>query len=344
MAEVLTDERVAVVLRPFVRATTPLLDVLRQSDPFRLRGRFEDTAAEVQAEGAAPAGEATTGDDQPQRSSPHDAGAADGPGEGAGSAERAGAGDSAGAADGAGTTAGGAGVADGADADGGRAGTEHEPDKGPGLLQKMLRQLDGMRLPGSSTWDAMGVDERCDWWAQRVGRLVAVVAGLPRFGGALTSRLPIRNALGLAGQGLVLSAIAAEHGVTDHPTRVRLIAKVLLDRDLAEDVASGARGGAQAEEDAKTAELTEELDAAERSGGSRLKAVVRTVWRMARALWEIDSELDKRPQGRFYHEWLGNVPIVGVVGGYLGERSALRRIGKLGAKWLRAEGHAVTRR
>ncbi|MCX2733259.1 hypothetical protein OOZ19_23705 [Saccharopolyspora sp. NFXS83] len=330
MTEVVTDERVAVVLRPFVRASTPLLDVLRQSDPFRLRGRFEDTAADAEAEGAAPADEVVAGEQQPQRNSPHDADDADRvvarrPSASASPAIPAAPAPSASSARSA-------------------SSVEDEPDEGPGLLHKMLRQLDGMRLPGSSTWDAMGVDERCDWWAQRVGRLVAVVAGLPRFGGVLTSRLPIRNALGLAGQGLVLSAIAAEHGVTDHPTRVRLIAKVLLDRDLAEGVASGARGGAQAEEDAKTAELTEELDAAERSGGSRLKAVVRTVWRMARALWEIDSELDKRPQGRFYHEWLGNVPIVGVVGGYLGERSALRRIGKLGAKWLRAEGYAVTRR
>lgn len=332
MADVLTDERIAGVLRPFVRATTPLLDVLRQSDPLRLRGRFEATAAEAQAEGAAPAeppGEAAATPREPERAprnSPDDAvepDLADEP-DRADQSDRA--------------------QPDRADADEVRDATGDEPGTGPGLLHKLLRQLDGMRLPGSSTWDAMSVDERCGWWAQRVGRLVAVVAGLPRFGGALTSRLPIRNALGLAGQGLVLSAIAAEHGVTDHATRVRLIATVLLDRELADDVASGARGDAQAEEDAKTAELTEDLDAAERSEGSRLKAVVRTVWRMARALWEIDSELDKRPQGRFYHEWIGNVPIIGVVGGYLGERSALRRIGKLGAKWLRAEGYAVTRR
>ncbi|WP_243789872.1 hypothetical protein [Saccharopolyspora gloriosae] len=325
MAEVLTDERVAAVLRPFVRATTPLLDVLRQSDPLRLRGRFEDTAAAAQAEGAG----------EPDVEAAPDAGE---PGC-AGPPEKADASEGRATVDGNGgrDTAGRKDERESAD-------SGDESGNGPGLLHKLLRQLDGMRLPGSSTWDAMSVDQRCDWWAQRVGRLVAVVAGLPRFGGALTSRLPIRNALGLAGQGLVLSAIAAEHGATDHATRVRLIAKVLLERELAEDVASGARGGAQAEEDAKTAELTEELDAAERAGGSRLKAVVRTVWRMARALWEIDSELDKRPQGRFYHELIGNVPIIGVVGGYLGERSALRRIGKLGAKWLRAEGYTVTRR
>ena len=47
MAAVLTDERVAAVLRPFVRATSPVLDVLRESDPLRLRGRFEAAVAEA---------------------------------------------------------------------------------------------------------------------------------------------------------------------------------------------------------------------------------------------------------------------------------------------------------
>ncbi|MCA1192333.1 hypothetical protein [Saccharopolyspora sp. 6V] len=326
MAEVLTDERVAVVLRPFVRATTPLLEVLRESDPLRLRGRFADAAAGAEAADVVNAGTENAGVGNAGVGS---AGAesADAENETSSTAPRAPAPDES--------------------PESGPAAAEpsRTPDDSaadaPGVLHKLLRQLDGMRLPGSSTWDAMSVDERCDWWAQRVGRLVAVVAGLPRFGGALTSRLPIRNALGMAGQGLVLSAIAAEHGVADRATRVRLIAKVLLDRDLPPEVASGERGGAQAEEDAMTAELTEELDEARRTGGTRVRAVVRTVWRMARALWEIDSELDKRPQGRFYHEWIGNVPVVGVVGGYLGERSALRRIAKQGAKWLRADAHGA---
>jgi hypothetical protein len=135
---------------------------------------------------------------------------------------------------------------------------------------------------------------------------------------------------------LVLSAIAAEHGVHDRADRVRLLARVLFDRTLPPEVASGEVGGSAAEEDARTEELSGELDAARRERGRPTpKAVIRTVWRMARTLWEIDSELDKRPQGRFYHEWLSAVPVVGIVGGYLGERSALRRVAKRGAKWVR---------
>ncbi|MEU6266612.1 hypothetical protein [Saccharopolyspora shandongensis] len=249
MAEVLTDERIAAVLRPFVRATAPVLDALRESDPLRLRGRSGDLDAD-------------------------------------------------------------------------------------GVLQKVLRQLDGMQVPGSSAWDAMSIEQRCDWWASRVGRFLALVAGLPRFGGVITSRLPIRNALGITGQGLVLCAIAAEHGVTDQAVKVQLIAEVLLGRELSDELAAG-----RAEDDERVSELTEELDAARREHGRATpKAVVRTVWRMARALWEIDSELDKRPQGRLHHELLGSIPVVGVVGGYLGERSALRKVGRLGAQWLRRNG------
>ncbi|MCI2417698.1 hypothetical protein MOQ72_09685 [Saccharopolyspora sp. K220] len=249
MAEVLTDERIAAVLRPFVRATAPVLDALREADPLRLRGRADDLAAD-------------------------------------------------------------------------------------GALRKVLRQLDAMQVPGSSTWDAMSVEQRCDWWATRVGRFLALVAGLPRFGGVITSRLPIRNALGITGQSLVLCAIAAEHGVTDQAVKVQLIGAVLLDREISAELAAG-----HAEDDERVTELTEDIDASRREHGRPTpKALARTVWRMARALWEIDAELDKRPQGGFFHELLGNVPIVGVVGGYLGERSALRKVGRLGAEWLDRNG------
>ena len=252
MAEVLTDERVAAVLRPFVRAATPVLAALREADPVRLRGREIDAL-------------------------------------------------------------------------------------GDGAIHKLLRQLDSMQVPGSSTWDSMSVDERCDWWTLRVGRFLALAAGLPRFGGAITSRLPMRNALGITGQSLVLCAIAGEHGVTDSAVKVQLIAEVLLGRKISRELAAGSAGSA--EDDAHTQELTEDIDASKRKHGkATVKAVVRTVWRMARAVWEFDSELDKRPQGRLHHQLLGNLPVVGVVGGYLGERSALKRIGRKGAEWLHQNG------
>lgn len=262
-----TDERVASVLRPFVRATAPVLRALRESDPLRLRNWSRGGAAEP--------------------------------------------------------------------------GTSLEPRQPAregvlGVWDTIMRQLDSVLVPGSSAWNAMTVQQRCDWWVNRVGRFFALMTGLPRFGGAITSQLPIRNALGLTAQGLVLSAIAAEHGITSNTVRVQLIAKVLLKRNLSEAVASGRSAGTLDEEDAKAAELTQDIDASRQEHGiPTFRAVGTAVWRMARALWEIQSELDKRPQGNLFHEFIGLLPVVGIVGGYLGERSALRRISREGSKWIR---------
>jgi len=253
MSEVLTDERIATVLRPFVRATAPVLTTLRESDPLRLRV------------------------------------------------------------------------------------LRGEQDRPPRRYDWLLRRLDRMRLPGSTRWDAMTVRQRSDWWAHRIGRVVAVLAGVPSFGGAIASKLPVRDALGLAGQGLLLAAIAGEHGLRDEGEQVQLLSEVLLGRELPADVARGRLP----DEEERARELSGELDDA-RSGGGRppMRAVVRTVWRMARALWEIGSVLGDRTRGRFYHEALALLPVVGFAGGYLGERSALRRVARRGRRWLqRRQAH-----
>lgn len=250
MSEVLTDERIATVLRPFVRATAPVLTTLSESDPLGLRRRLHG---------------------------------------------------------------------------------EHE--RPPRRCDRLLHRLDRMRLPGSARWDAMTPRQRGEWWHRRVGRLVAVLAGVPSFGGAIASKLPVRDALGLAGQGLLLVAIAGEHGLTDRGEQVQLLASVLLGRELPAHLAHGRT----ADEDERTRELSGELDDA-RSQGARLpvRALASTVWRMARALWEIGSALENRTRGRFYHELLALLPVVGFIGGYLGERSALKRVSRRGRRWIAA--------
>ncbi|MEV6897207.1 hypothetical protein [Amycolatopsis sp. NPDC051372] len=45
MAEAISDRQVVAVLRPFVRACAPMLDALRESDPFGLRARARKTEA-----------------------------------------------------------------------------------------------------------------------------------------------------------------------------------------------------------------------------------------------------------------------------------------------------------
>ncbi|HET9138607.1 hypothetical protein [Actinophytocola sp.] len=256
MAEPITDRHVVAVLRPFVRATTPMLTALRDSDPLGLLRRV---------------------------------------------------------------------LPDG--------GAEQEAAEVGGLRQKMREGLENMRVPGTAAWGRMTVTDRDEWWVNRVGRFTVLLAALPGLAGAIADRVPLQDTLALAGQGLLLCAIAAEHGVTDPAERVRLLAAVLFERDI--DPALARR--ADDTEERQTAELTEDLSkSSARHGRVTLRAAGRTMWRFGRTLWALGDELDKRPQGRFYHRALGLLPVVGMAGDYLGERSALKRAAKAGKKWLAA--------
>jgi hypothetical protein len=249
MAEAITDRHVVAALRPFVRATGPLLDALRESNPLGLRDRIAET-------------------------------------------------------------------------DGDR-----------GLLEKLHDRLAAVKAPGTAAWAAMTTEQRDDWWLNRVGRFVSLLTAVPGIGGALADRLPVQDALGAAGQGLLLCALAGEHGHTSHGDRVRLLAAVLFDRDVDSALAEGAAD----DEDERTAELTEDVDRSRRTDGKvTLKAVGRTLWKLGRMLWSLGDELGKRPQGRVVHKVLGMLPVVGMLGDYLGERSALRRVRREALAWFAA--------
>ncbi|XVV04705.1 hypothetical protein ACQPW3_04630 [Actinosynnema sp. CA-248983] len=198
-----------------------------------------------------------------------------------------------------------------------------ERDTDRRVVDRLWDQLARVKVPGTAAWAAMGVADRDEWWLNRVGRLVSLLAALPGVGGALADRLPIQAALGAAGQGLVLSALAGEHGYTSVEDRVRLVAHVLFQRTVDGRVVDAPA------EDRETAELTSEL-----KQSSTLRGIGRTVWKLAKVLWALEGELDKRPQGRFYHQALGMLPVVGVVGDYFGERSALKRVREAADDWF----------
>lgn len=200
---------------------------------------------------------------------------------------------------------------------------DHALDDGAaatGPLARVRWRLRRVRWPGSASWSALTVEERVGWWISRVGRLTALAASVTGLAGAVGDRLPVQDALGMAGQGLLLCAIAAEHGVEDRATRVRLLGTVLLGRDIPPAVAAG------------TDEEPADDQALARSG--RLAVVAKLLWRQGRMLLAIRTELEKRPRGRFYHRLLGMVPLVGIVGDYLGERSALKRTARAAHRWL----------
>lgn len=206
---------------------------------------------------------------------------------------------------------------------------------------RFLDWLARRRMPGTARWAMLGPDERTRWWMNRFGVLTALLAAVPGLGGALADRLPVQDALGAAGQGVLLCAIAGEYGVTGEDDRVALLAEVLFGRRL--DVA-GAAGREQtgtepngAETDRQAAELTTELaESRRKTGRVTVAAIAGTLWRLGRLLWSIPGELEKRPRGRFYHRLLGMLPVVGMFADYLGERSALRRVRRRGVRLLTA--------
>ncbi|GAY13201.1 hypothetical protein [Pseudonocardia sp. N23] len=255
MAESIPDSAVVAVLRPFVRASRPVLRGLREADPFGLRAR--------------PAPEAA------------------------------------------------------ADRD---------------LHDKLLDALAKVKVPGTSRWAAMGVEDRCRWWVYRVGRVTTIAAAVPGLGGALARSLPVSSTVGAAGQGLLLVAIAGEHGVEDEDEVVALLGRILFGRDLAPRTLDAA---ADVAADARADELTGDLHVDD--GRSTARRVATAVWRMGRALYAVEDELDKRPHGRFYHEAIGLLPVVGAVGKYFGEWSGLKRASKKAHRWLRAAGQPGTR-
>ena len=250
MPETISDAAIVTVLRPFVRATRPVLDGLRESDPFGLRARV-----------AAPEGVERT------------------------------------------------------------------------LGARILDALAAVEVPGTAAWAAMDVTARSRWWVRRVGRFTTLLAAVPGIGGALANRLPVSKALGAAGQGMLLVAIAGEHGVHDEDELVGLLGAVLFRRELTVKAPDAV---ADAVADAHAAELTGDL--AKADGPPVIVRVGRAVWRLGRALFSLESELDKRPHGNFLHEGLGMLPVVGAVGKYLGEWSGLKRAAREAEKRLQSGG------
>jgi hypothetical protein len=183
------------------------------------------------------------------------------------------------------------------------------------VVVDVLRRVDRLVTPLADRLGrppALPQAERDRWWAERVSRVVAGASALPRFAGRLVDLLPIRNALGAAVQSLVVLGVAGERGVRAPAERVALLAAVLVDRPLT---------AAQVEP------LLEKTGGTYREEvfGSGGHGVVRRLWRTARLLSRIDETLDARPKGRLGARALAQLPVVGLAGGYLAERVALRR-------------------
>jgi hypothetical protein len=188
----------------------------------------------------------------------------------------------------------------------------------------VLRRVDRLVTPladwlGRSPFAPRAARDR--WWAERVSRVAAGASALPRFVGKLADLLPLGNAVGAAVQSVVVLGVAGEHGVRAPAERVALLARVLLGRRLT------------------AAEVEPLLEAGnatyrEEAFGPQGHHIAKRLWRTSRLLARIDDTLDARPKGHLGARALANLPVVGMAGGYLAERVALRKAASLAAEEL----------
>lgn len=201
------------------------------------------------------------------------------------------------------------------------------------LVDPVVDIVRGQHYPGQAGWLELPAERRAQWWVGRISTWAAGPAALPWVAGKLSDRLPIKDALSAAGQGLVVCAVCREYGVEDPERRICLLAEVLAGRRI-EPAAVGAALARRtdADEDDDPHDLPAEFDRdVEDSVPEHRKGVVRragrTLWSLARVVREVPDLLDERPKGHLAARALGMLPGVGVVGGYLAERTALGRAG-----------------
>ncbi|WP_104527305.1 hypothetical protein [Blastococcus saxobsidens] len=188
------------------------------------------------------------------------------------------------------------------------------------VVVDVLRRVDRLLTPLATRLGrppTLPREQRNRWWAEQVSKVAAGVSAAPRFAGKLADLLPLQNTVGTAVQSLVVLGVAGEHDVTAPAERVSLLARVLLGRDL-----PAARVESLL---ARSAGTYVEGTLGPREERRGLRGAGRTLWRAARLLNRIDDALDARPKGGLAARALSNLPVVGVAGGYLAEREALRR-------------------
>lgn len=207
-------------------------------------------------------------------------------------------------------------------------GLDEDPPPSAGLPARALDAVRdrafGEQTPASPTWAQVAVDERVEWWVRRIGISAGLAAATPRFFGALADRLPLQASLGAAAAGLAVCATAYEHGQTSPEAWVPLLAKVLFDRELDTDqVEVPVPDASDSEHDLESPAAADEPGPVRRltRGGRRAAG---TLWRLARALLEVQHMLDQRPRGGRLVRLLGKVPVVGVASGWLDERGGIR--------------------
>jgi hypothetical protein len=211
-------------------------------------------------------------------------------------------------------------------------GSDEDPPLTAGLP---VRILDAVRdrafgdvTPASPAWAAQPEAKRVEWWLRRIAIGAALAAAAPRFVGALADRVPLQAALGASAAGLAVCAVARERGTAAPDDWVPLLARVLFDRDLAATAAVVPPADQSDDQLERAARDTTEPPSSMAALAQGAQLVVRTLWRLARVFLDLQDLFDRRPRGGLLARSVAKLPVIGVAGGWLDERGAIRKAAK----------------
>ncbi|WP_345411414.1 hypothetical protein [Pseudonocardia xishanensis] len=162
------------------------------------------------------------------------------------------------------------------------------------------------------------LDERCEWWINRVGGFATVGATAASSVGPLADSVAVPDLLGAAAECLVACGIAREYGVTDPESLSRLVAHVILGRDDVQLVPG------RTVEDRRTP-----------PGGASL---AREAVRLGLAVRSLTGEIrDRRSDDSARRGLLRRAPVVRVVTDFRRGRSTLAVVASRTRAWLERE-------
>ena len=104
-----------------------------------------------------------------------------------------------------------------------------------------------------------------------------------------------------------------------------LLARVLFNREVAAQTAPVPDAEESEEQLENAANDTSEPPSRMAALGQGAQRAVRTLWRLARTFLNVQNLLDERPRGGFFARALAKLPVVGLAGGWLDERGAIRK-------------------
>ena len=198
---------------------------------------------------------------------------------------------------------------------------------GPRARYEVLHRVLGKAHPGSPGWADLAPEDRSSWWRVYVSRVLALPVAAPHFFGPLADRLPLQPALGASAQCLLVCAVANEYGLGDPADWVPLMAQVVFGRALEREAVHVPRVSLvklhpvpQVTADTCPDVAEPDVDEEDRS---LLRRGAGVLWALAKVLLGLGSLFDVRPRGRWRYRVLGNLPVLGVVGGWLDERGGL---------------------